>query len=251
MEKIILIIISIFIFKACGNLSSTSKPKEKYNLQFKLSPEIDTLFYKVEYKPYRVDSLRDGFTRKIYICLSKSQNDTLIGTYKNLVIKNDSIYRNENRSSFLVEKKQLDSIKIRTWTYILFFNLPSEKVYENYEWDFKSHISANNIHKEDFKITSKGCIKKIYADSLETYLDIEYRIEVFRDIDGKNYPEEPLMYSMRIKDERCIIGKGKFMLNEGRWENFEIYQKSKNYYPNQDSIEANMVIELIDGKPYK
>jgi hypothetical protein len=140
---------------------------------------------------------------------------------------------------------------MRTWTYILFFNLPSEKVYENYTGDFPSHVSANNIHEEDFEIISKGYIKKVYVDSFETYLDIEYKIEVFRDFNGKDYPEDPFMRDIRIKDEKRTLGKGTFMLNKGRWKNFEISQKRKNYYPHQNSGETNMSLELINDKPYK
>lgn len=246
MKAILILLLSVALISCLDSSGS----KESFDLKFKLKDEIDTLFYKVEYKPYRIDSLWNGFTRKIYICLSKSNNDSLIGIYKSLTIKNDSIYRNEDRFSMLKENKQLDSVKIRTWAYLLFFNLPSEKVYENYEWTFPSPILINNIHEEDFEIISKGYIKKVYTDSSETYLDIEYKIEASRDVDGKNYPENPLMSRVRVKDERLVVGKGTFMLKKGRWKHFEIFQSFKNYYPNQDQGEENIAIEFINSKPY-
>jgi hypothetical protein len=80
-EKLVVLILSVFLLAACQHLNTT--PKEKYNLQFKLPHETDTLFYKVEHKPYKLIHYPMGLQEKITFVYLKIKRILLLGFIKN------------------------------------------------------------------------------------------------------------------------------------------------------------------------
>jgi hypothetical protein len=234
----------MLLFQGCKSSTVT------YSLEFK-SPNInDTLFYQLKPIPYKVDTFSNTLIKETYLGITAVQKDSLFGLYQSVFFENDSIVGIKDLVTPIFNKKKIKHKRSNTWVYSLFFNLPIEEVYENYKWDLDTFYSFNNIHKKDYTYSAKGFITKITRDSLETYVNIEYKINATRDVNGQDYPEMVGGYLIKIKDKRAITAKGIFLLNAGRWQEFKITREVNSYFPKSSYFKEISNIQPLSSRKF-